>query len=488
MKGIITTLLTITLMSANVEAAKIIFTSNAPELYPDENGYSLAKISSYVKRMKQGDEPVLFIHGGDSLYPNPLSVYDKGAHMISIMNSMSVDALGVNRREFNDGFDQISLLSTQALFPMVLSNLLDRRTLSHVEGVRPYALLPLGDMTLAVLMTVSSEVNTTFLFNQAIVDETSEQLLRWAEQARQQGADKVLLITENSYLKSVPLSRLQSLDIIMVTQDGADKVHSERPLVMFSGGVDDELAVIDIQSNEMTGHIVHVANEPPDDQLQAVIKRYTSQLDVVLNQELVTLAAPMDSHRNVLRSEESRWGNIVLDAIRHYTRADFAATVGGGIRGYRDYEAGYVLTRRDVQRELPFGGNVYVVEVNADKIKQLLEHSVSRVEDLDGRFLQVSGLHYEYDGSKPVGQRIMSIKNAQGQPLEKGRYTLAISDYMLEGGDGYNFSDVTVISDNLSSQRLVWNIVSDYLEQFDTISPAIEGRIINRTPSSDIGR
>lgn len=147
-----------------------------------------------------------------------------------------------------------------------------------------------------------------------------------------------------------------------------------------------------------------------------------------------------------------------------------------------------MLTRRDVQRELPFGGNVYVVEVNADKIKQLLEHGVFRVEDLDGRFLQVSGLHYEYDGSKPVGQRIMSIKNAQGQPLEKGRYTLAISDYMLEGGDGYNFSDVTVISDNLSSQRLVWNIVSDYLEQFDTISPAIEGRIINRTPSSDIGR
>lgn len=481
MKGICLAFLLLGLISPIAEAGKIVFTSNVPELFAQENGYSLAKMSALVKRLKQTQEPVLFIHGGDSLSPNPLSVYDKGAHMISIMNAMGVDVLTVNRREFNSGIDQVALLSSKAQFPMVLSNLHDRRTMREVEGLLPYVILPLGDLKVAVLMTVSESINTTFLFNSAAVYESSDYINRWILQARQGGADKVILVTERDYLKRVPIASLVGVDVVFVTQDVADKQLSETPLVVASGGVDDEMVVIDMSEETLSVQVVHTADELPDATLNSVISRYTSQLDVVLGQQLTTLAGPMDSLRETLRSAESRWGNLVVDAVRHYTDADFAAIIGGSMRGYREYDTGYVLTRRDIQRELPFGGTVYVVKLSPAKLKQVLEHGVSDVAGYDGRFLQVSGLRYQYDANRPLGDRILSITDASGQPLTADEYTLAITDYMLQGGDGYDFTDTSVVSDQVSSQRLIWNVVSDYLEQFDFIMPALEGRIENLT-------
>ena len=482
MKGILAVLLLVSFVSPCAQAGKIIFTSNVPELYAQENGYSLAKMSAFVQRLKQGTEPVLFIHGGDSLSPNSLSVYDKGVHMISIMNAMMVDVLAVNRREFNDGIDQVTLLSSQAQFPMVLSNLHDRRTMGDVEGLLPYVILPLGKLKVAVLMTVSENINSTFLFNTAVVYEDAEQINRKIHQARLEGADKVILVTERDYLKAVSVDRLQGVDCILVTQDVEDHQIQDHPLMVASGGVDDEMIVLNVSDESISAEIVHTAQEEPDASLNHVISRFTNQLDVVLDKPLTTLAGPMDSLRETLRSAESSFGNLVLDAIRHYTQADFAAVIGGSMRGYRTYEAGYQLTRRDVQRELPFGGTVHVVKVSPTKLKQILEHGVSVVEDSDGRFLQVSGLRYKYDASRPIGQRIVSISDALGKPLAKAEYTLAISDYMLHGGDDYDFSDVREVSDEVSSQRLVWNVVSDYLEQFDAITPSLDGRIENLTP------
>ncbi|MBJ7550412.1 bifunctional metallophosphatase/5'-nucleotidase [Marinomonas ostreistagni] len=470
------------MFSMMAHADKIIFTSNVPELFAQENGYSLAKMATVVKRLKSSNEPVLFVHGGDSLSPNPLSVYDKGAHMISIMNELGVDVLAVNQREFKDGIDQVTLLSTQAQFPMVLTNLLDRRSMQPVEGVQPYVLLPLGEHSIAVLMAVSENINTTFLFNKAFVYETVEHINRWVQQVRSSGATKVILVTERDFLKSVPVHSIEGVDMMMVTQDVEDHQVSSSPWIFASGGVDDEMTLIDVTKDGQTASVLHIAEEEPDAAMTQVIERYTSQLDVVLGQQLTRLSGPMDSQRDTLRSAESSWGNIVMDAIRQYTHADFSLIIGGSIRGYRDYEAGYVLTRRDIQRELPFGGTVYVVRITKAKLKQVLEHGVSQVEGLDGRFLQVSGLHYKYDASRPVGQRIVEMLHSNNREIDEGEYTVAISDYMLEGGDDYDFSDATVVSDKVSSQRLIWNIVSDYLEQYDEIQPVIEGRIVNVTP------
>lgn len=465
------------LLSLPLHAEKMVFTSNIPELYAQENGYSLAKIATFVKRLKR-DEATVFVHGGDSLSPNPLSVYDHGAHMIAVMNAMSVDAMAMNRRDFNFGIDQVTLLSAQSRFPMVLSNLLDKRTQQAVAGVQPYLIMPVGDTHVGILSTVSDSINQTYLFNKATVNEQADYINSMADMMEQRGASHTVLITEQSYIDQVPVAALDSMDVILITQDGKDEVVSESPLVVYSGGVDDEVVVVDFTKTKVSAEIIHTNTERPSQAIEGVIARYTSQLDVVLDQTITTLETPMDSYRETLRSAESTWANIVLDAVRDYTRADFAVLGGGSMRGDRAYDAGYVISRRDIQKELPFGGSICVVEVTPKQLKDTLEHGVSMVEKLEGRFLQVSGLRYRYDPERPVGQRVIALTDAQGQSLVSRNYTLAISDYMLRGGDGYQFAKRKVVSEGAGHQRLLWNIVSDYLSGFDSISPRLDGRIM----------
>ena len=70
-----------------------------------------------------------------------------------------------------------------------------------------------------------------------------------------------------------------------------------------------------------------------------------------------TAGAPPCGRRN------RRSRNLMADAIREAVGADVALTNGGGIRADRTYEPGTVLTRRDIQSELPFGNKTILIEV-----------------------------------------------------------------------------------------------------------------------------
>jgi 5'-nucleotidase len=113
---------------------------------------------------------------------------------------------------------------------------------------------------------------------------------------------------------------------------------------------------------------------------------------------------------------------------------------GGSIRADLTYEPG-VLTKRDVLSILPFNNPIVKVEVTGKLLKQALEHGVARSgpgEDNEpGRFPQVSGLRFEFDVKKPVGSRVVSV-TIGGQLLDEAKtYTLATSDFLVQGGDGY---------------------------------------------------
>ena len=51
--------------------------------------------------------------------------------------------------------------------------------------------------------------------------------------------------------------------------------------------------------------------------------------------------------------------------------------------------------------------------------------------------LQVSGIEYSYDASRPAGQRITSA-TVNGSPLDRGAtYTVAANSFLATGGDGF---------------------------------------------------
>ena len=170
-------------------------------------------------------------------------------------------------------------------------------------------------------------------------------------------------------------------------------------------------------------------------------------------------------------------GNLIADAMRAATGADIAITNGGGIRADRTYDAGTVLTRRDILTELPFGNVTVLTELPGYQILAALENGVSQVEKGAGRFPQVSGISFAFDPSAPAGSRVSEVMVGDA-PLDLNKvYTVATNDYMLAGGDGYSALGGGRVIVDKGNGNLMANDVMAYITEQGAVTTGIEGRI-----------
>ncbi|MEO9653956.1 bifunctional metallophosphatase/5'-nucleotidase [Marinomonas sp.] len=466
--------------TSSANAFNLIFASNIPRLTEVNETRSLANLAGFIQN-KRSQTSSFFIHGGDSLFPNALSVYDSGAHMVDVLNTIQTDVFLVNQREMAKGLDQLTMRTHEAEFPLVLSNVFDQRTSTNIDGVLPYYSLatPIGDV--GFLMLMSETVNSTYLTEDVVILDPIERAEAFIHEMRSQGISHFVVVTEPDLLKLYPAERFSFADVLFVAAEVREGVRYHPDLIeVWGGGSSGNVAVVDWQKDDIRAHFESYSGAEIMPETEQMIQRYVSHLGVVLEQPLGVLVTPMDSMRNSIRTQESAMGNLFSDALRSATRTDFAVLNGGAIRGNRQYRQGDKISRRDIQNELPFGGVVYKVKVLPMELKEIMEHSLSDVDNKAGRFLQVSGFEVGYDLSRPVGQRVLTLTSG-GRPLMNREYWLAIPDYIKNGGDDYVIDANKVAREMSNQDRFVWNIVADYLVSLEVLTPKVEGRLRDQT-------
>ena len=115
--------------------------------------------------------------------------------------------------------------------------------------------------------------------------------------------------------------------------------------------------------------------------------------------------------------------------------------------------------------------------------KQLLtaiENGVSEVEDVAGRFPQVSGMRFTFDPTQPAnGGRVTSIyidEDGSWVPLDLNKtYGMVSNNFIRGGGDGYKVfrsaSDIYDFGPDLAE------VVADYIGANPGYSGYTDGRI-----------
>jgi ABC-type branched-subunit amino acid transport system substrate-binding protein len=153
------------------------------------------------------------------------------------------------------------------------------------------------------------------------------------------------------------------------------------------------------------------------------------------------------------RVSECPAGNLIADAYRHVTGADVAISNGGQIRNSL---AGGAVTVGNLVQMLPFLNDIYIVtNVSAAALRAALANSITylRSEDAatdpDGRFLQVSGLRFEwyFDFDREAAETVPKVakvdlwSEASGTwaPLEDDAVlTMGMTNYLADGGDEFS--------------------------------------------------
>lgn len=446
----------------------------------------MARLATLVEQLRAEEPTALLLFAGDVISPSVMSSVFKGEQMIEAFNALGVDVATFGNHEFDFGDEVLARRIAESHFTWVVANVVDEAG-RPFPGTYPFVVRQMGEIGVGILGLVTPETKELSSPGKPwrFLDPV-ETARRYIPQMKQMGADVIVALTHQSMADDVRLMReVPEIDLAIGghEHDVMRQVVGGR-LVAKAGSDNRYLGVVDLTVD--AGRVVSFSDrmlavdeklaEHPD--MAALVSRWVGELSREMDVVIGRTAVDLDARNSVVRAQEAPLGNLVADAIREAVGARIAITNGGGIRTNAVLPAG-PIRRRDVVAWLPFGNVVVKVEVTGAQIRAALENGVSQVEKLAGRFPQVSGLSFAFDPSKPPGQRIVWVK-VDGEPLdESARYILATNDYMLKGGDGYEALKGARVLVDPAAGPLMAEVVTRYIEARGTVSPAVEGRIVD---------
>jgi 2',3'-cyclic-nucleotide 2'-phosphodiesterase (5'-nucleotidase family) len=445
----------------------------------------LDRLATVVKRIRRGDPEAMLLFAGDLISPSVESSVFKGAQLIDGLNHLGVDAATLGNHEFDYGPQVLQQRLAESRFPWVITNVL-RRDFSRLPGTqflltRTARGIPVGIFGLLTTETaITSSPGPDILFLDEVgAARAAVPLLRRRGARVVIGLTHVSMATDQAVARAVP-----GISVIVGGHEHEPlRAMVDGTLIRKAGSDARFLGVIRL-TVAPDGTTLNVADEllpitdqiPPDPAMAALVQRYAAQLSRELDVVVARTQVPLDARNATVRARESNLGNLIADIMRAAVGADVAITNGGGIRTNALFPAG-PITRRDVLAWLPFGNIVVKIRVTGATLRAALENGVSQVENLSGRFPQVSGLRYTFSPTRPPGQRILEV-TVGGQPLDlQATYTVATNDFMLNGGDGYAmFRDAEVLISPAGGPVMATAVI-EALQRMQTVAPQVEGRI-----------
>lgn len=448
-----------------------------------------ARLNALAKAERAANPNTLYLFDGDMLSPSLLSGFDKGQNTIDLTNIVPFDLAVPGNHEFDFGPENFLEKMAASDYPWAAINIKNADG-SPIEGLGGVMMKDVGGVMVALIPVAQDTSPITSSTGDLIFEDSIETGIAAANEARANGADLVVGVVQVNHAYDRELVASGAFDVILsgddhdygTSYDGITAYVETSTDARFLSPVDITVEIGDDDGERTidwtpTFRFIDTATIEPDPETQAIVDSLKTTLDESLNIELAAIATPLDSRRNVVRGEESTMGNIIADAMRAANGADITITNGGGIRADRTYDAGEVLTRRDILTELPFGNVTVVTRITGQQVLDALENGFSQVEDGAGRFPQVSGLTVVYDPTAPAGSRVVEV-TIGGAPLDvNATYTTATNDYMLRGGDGYGALGGGEILIDEGNGNLMANDVMNYVEAMGTVSQEVEGRI-----------
>lgn len=461
---------------------------------------------------KRRNPNTLIIDGGDSPYNTDLANISLGKSSVDVMNAQGYDATVLGNHDFDYSFENLLSLADRAEYAMLSANTFWKDG-TYPEQFDPYIIKEVGGLKVAIVgLTDDGSKATTHYSNTQDIDfhdqwEVGQETVTKASAE----SDVVILLSHlHSHNNTVP-TKIDGIDLEI--GGGNDifgrPLNIEDTVVVNPGGVGTcvNQTNLNIKDGEVLGYtfnqIILSSDVPEDPEVKAILEDYQADLDAQMDVVIGQCASDIAWSSPLVRTQESPLGNLSADALRDYCDADIAIQNGGGIRA--GLTAGDV-TVGDVFAMLPFDNKVTLVEVTGQTVWDALENGVDGYPTTNGKFPQVSGIKYTFDGSKPAGERIVSVTLEDGTPLDLNAwYTLACNDFMCGGGDGYTMLNVLnpengeghngeMATQDLPGCKLInrtndyyRNVVSEYIKAQGSIAPALDGRITILNPQEGSG-
>jgi 2',3'-cyclic-nucleotide 2'-phosphodiesterase (5'-nucleotidase family) len=426
----------------------------------------------------------LMLLAGDFLSSSVTSAVFKGEQMIAALNAAGVDMATLGNHEFDFGVDLLIRRMAEAKFQWIVSNVIDTTTGLPIGGAAPRVVRTVGPLRVGFFgLSEAPDVSARDKPRLRAIDPFEAAATQLGA-LKNEGVDLIVALTHLSFAEDRALAeRFPEIDVIVGGHEHFPIAAVEgRTLISKAGTEARFVARIDL-ARRAPGNVERFYELIPitdglteDAATAAVVSSYESKLGSEMEVVVARTRVPLDGEEVRLRASETNLGNLMADAIRAEAAAEIAIVNSGGIRGNRVLAPG-PLTKRNLLELVPFLNVVCKLEVPGRVILEALNNGVSRLPATDGRFPQVSGMTVRVDGRAPPGSRVQEVR-INGENLDLDRvYTIAIPDFIFNGGDGYSmFAGQRVLIEPDSGTLLVTALEKHISGQ--EVAPSVDGRIL----------
>ena len=323
-----------------------------------DRNLTLARVAAYKKKQKALNPQTLLLDAGDAIQGEPLGKLTDGRAMVRILNGAGYDFAIPGNHEFDYGMDNFLSLAKKLDCGYTSCNFVRLDTGKPV--LAPYRIFPFKERKVALIgvTTPGTLVSSTPRFFQDekghfiygfCEDKAGVKLYRQVqdtvEEAREQGADTVILVAHLGSDGSIPVWSSRALLAHVTGVDGLIDGHSHEQYEVFypdrngkmipvaqTGTKLQSLGRMVIEDDgTIRGELVRELMEP-DPQVEKLVRKEMAKVDRALSQKVgessVELVDSLEGQRAV-RQKETNLGDFAADAFRTCFKAD-AALINGG--------------------------------------------------------------------------------------------------------------------------------------------------------------
>lgn len=458
--------------------------SHARAVPNSDSGYmGFTAVSALKKSYEAAGAQVILLDAGDTLHGLPFANLVKGESIVKIMNLAGYDAMTPGNHDFNYGSSTLKEISKNMNFPLISSNIknksdnsdfLEDHIIIEKNGVK-YGIFGLSTPETAYK---TNPKNVTSIEFTNPVEAAKEEV----KELEAEGAQVIIALAHlgldesSEYTSKLVAEKVDGIDLIV---DGHSHSVLEAgltvgdTLIVSTGDYIQNIGVVMIGSDgAMKADLISASEYTGTDKaVDDKATEYQNEQEKLLSEVVGHTSVYLDGIREHVRAGETNLGDFTTDAFRYVTGADVAITNGGGIRA--SIEIGDI-SRKDLVTVFPFGNYVVTKKVTGEAILEALELGASTYPEPLGGFLQVSGITFTIDASKPSGKRISDVK-VNGVAIDKkAEYLLATNDFIIAGGDGYTMLADFKVENEFGS---IEDVLLEYLKEKGTINQESANRI-----------
>jgi 2',3'-cyclic-nucleotide 2'-phosphodiesterase (5'-nucleotidase family) len=440
---------------------------------------ALSRISHLAKKEQRGHKSVVLLDCGD-ISVGTMFAKHYGAKAVSeAMNMVGYAAMGLG----NHDTEYASELAVS--FPVVSTN---------VAGFVPSLELTVGDVKIGLLAYT-------------IVDDTEVQrreieqrILETATCLRKSGADLVILIGHgmSSYNYHLAAQFSGIVDVVLGGHTheviGCSNGYLTGDVVLHPGTAGEFVGMLHVRRTaEKTSYhsrMLAVTHNLPED--PAVAQWLAPRLAALpqLDQPLAYLHVPLKESPRQCRLGACPTGSLVADAVRWHFNCSVVAMFEAG--SIRDVLAGQ-LTQQELVHTLPWDNRMVLYQMTGATLFEMLQRSASTVQAGGGAHLQLAGVTYGALAGGRDQSSAYEVRTADGAqagwrslqgnaastaatamcgdavdapPQSEAMYTIAVTDWLASGGDGYAtfLGSATRLPDSQQSELYAREMVAAYLQ------------------------